>query len=252
MPTLIGVYRDNSEVQKVIRDLRMAGISDEAINLIGSVKDRYLDRLDRDKSSRSPSGAIAMNAVLGGMIGSFAGLTLGFFFPIIEPILVGLGGAILGAIAGVVLTILFKWGISDGHLASQIGFAQVEVETPEDRKEQVTEIMEKYDPISMGERANRRQSQSQENKDSGQSSEVSPGLTGPGKPSEEPSTQAGDSPSSENERRPPGETRSGDIVAVRESIYYDPDPVDDAGASNYRFPDYEFYLSDFRQHFEQH
>jgi hypothetical protein len=233
MPTIVAIYRQPSAAQKVIHDLHMAGFGHNDIQQ--STPARAPRSEDRggpiggsDAEGRSIGGAVARNMALGGVIGVFIGVTLGFLFPL-DPVTVGFTAGALGAVIGAILTGLFKWGASS--TSQQMGFVQVEVSTPDDRQEQVTEIMSKYDPVSMNERENR-QPPDQDNAAESRSG-LSRELLGA------------------QEKRP-SEARSGDILAVREGIYYDPDDLSQLDSDDMRLPDFEFYCRDFRQHFQQY
>jgi len=224
MPTIVATYRQHSAAQKVLHDLKMAGFGDHDISLSSSARDPHSQDLDR----LSIGGAVARNTALGGIIGVFIGVALGFLLPL-NPVTIGLAGAALGAIAGTILTSVFKWGVSS--VSRQSGFVQVEVKTPDDRQDQVTEIMNKYDPVSMNEREHRQP------------------------PAQEKAAESRSSFSREllgTKEKRPAEANSGDLLAVREGIYYDPDDTSQLDSDDTRLPDYEFYRRDFRRHFQHY
>jgi hypothetical protein len=211
----------------------MAGFGDGDIKLSTSARPPHSEDLDSpigsDGDGRSTGGAIAMNAVLGGGIGVFIGVALGFFLPL-NPVTTGFIGAALGSIIGAVLSGMFNWGASS--ISRQSGFAEVEVDTPEDRQDQVTDILNKYHPVSLRGRDHQPPPAQQEAGESRSGLLVE--LLGA------------------KVKRPDTTSRSGDILAVREGIYYDPEDASQLDTDDTRLPGYDFYRRDFRHHFEHH
>ena len=122
--TVVGLFRDEAQAERAIRDLKAAGFSDKQIGVI--MQDQEAQRrLATDTGTKAGEGA-ATGAVSGGVLGGIVGLLAGvgaLVIPGIGPIIAGgalastLAGAGLGAAAGGLIGALIGMGIpeEDAH-----------------------------------------------------------------------------------------------------------------------------------------
>jgi uncharacterized protein (TIGR02271 family) len=118
--TVVGLFRDATEAERSIRDLKAAGFSDSQIGVL--MQDRAEERrFAMDTGTKTGEGA-ATGAVSGGVLGGIVGLLAGvgaLAIPGIGPIIAGgalastLAGAGIGAAAGGLIGALIGMGIPE-------------------------------------------------------------------------------------------------------------------------------------------
>ncbi|MDI3547150.1 MAG: hypothetical protein PWR10_802 [Halanaerobiales bacterium] len=109
MPTVIGVFDDQSQAERAVNEIREAGVTDEEISIAARE-----DRIKADEGDEGGTGAflnqdVTTGATTGGALGGLAGLMAGagaLAIPGIGPILAagpiaaGLSGVAAGGLAG--------------------------------------------------------------------------------------------------------------------------------------------------------
>jgi uncharacterized protein (TIGR02271 family) len=118
--TVVGLFRDVSQAERAVRDLKDAGFSDAQIGVV--MQDREQQRrVAEDTGTKAGEGATA-GAVSGGVVGGALGLLAGIgalAIPGIGPIIAGgvlastLAGAGIGAAAGGLIGALVGMGIPE-------------------------------------------------------------------------------------------------------------------------------------------
>jgi uncharacterized protein (TIGR02271 family) len=170
--TIVGLYDNMSDAQRVVEDLARSGVDRNDISLLAGDPDRrYTGDLDTQHGTttggtEAGTGAVT-GAVTGGLLGGLGGLLVGLgalmipgIGPIIAagPIVAALTGAGIGAVAGGLIGALIGWGIPEEEAEYYVegvrrGNVLVAVKTADHMANQVTDIMNRYDPINIDERA---------------------------------------------------------------------------------------------------
>ena len=118
--TVVGLFREDTQAERAIRDLKTAGFSDKQIGVIMQDEEAQR-RLATDTGTKAGEGA-ATGAVSGGVLGGIVGLLAGvgaLVIPGIGPIIAGgalastLAGAGIGAAAGGLIGALIGMGIPE-------------------------------------------------------------------------------------------------------------------------------------------
>ncbi len=167
MRTVVGLYDQIENARQAVEALRNAGIQRDHISLVArDIEDEYKKYFERETGKDVKEGAIA-GAGVGALLGGLAGLLVGLgtiILPGIGAILVGgpvlatLGGAAAGALAGGLLGALIDLGIPEEEAelyteGVRRGGSLLVVRTTDEMAGQVSDIMDRFDPIDVEERA---------------------------------------------------------------------------------------------------
>jgi hypothetical protein len=195
--TVVALFDDISTAEKAVQELVNMGFSRDNISLMAA---------NRDGSDAATTGTAADGAVtgagIGAVLGGLAGLLIGIgalaipgIGPIIAagPLAVALGGAGLGAAAGGVIGALVDAGVPEDqaeYYAEGVrrGGTLVTVRADEGMTDRATNILNRYGPIDMNQRADSWRetgwagfdSSAGEYHDTGYTSTTSTGYTGTG------------------------------------------------------------------------
>jgi uncharacterized protein (TIGR02271 family) len=166
--TIVGLFDDFSEAQKVVQDLANNGFAREDISIAASDATgeyaRYKDSgvSDVSEMSGTATGA-ATGAVLGGIGGLLVGLgalTIPGIGPIIAagPLITTLTGAGVGAVAGGLIGALTDIGVPEeeaGYYAEGVrrGGTLVTVRADDHLVDRAVDIMERHDAVDVDQRA---------------------------------------------------------------------------------------------------
>ncbi len=160
--TIVALYDDFAEAQRVVQDLVDRGFQRNSISIIASDADgehaNYLAEEDDDVSGAEGAG---FGAVVGGLTGLLVGLGA-LAIPGIGPVLVAgpiastLIGAGVGAITGGVVGALVDLGVPEeeaGYYAEGVrrGGTLVTIHTPTHMSERAVDIMERHNPVDVEE-----------------------------------------------------------------------------------------------------
>jgi uncharacterized protein (TIGR02271 family) len=163
MKTIVAMYDDIADARRTVEELVNIGIDRERISLVaGDREGRYAADLQHTDDDDVGGGALT-----GAMVGGLGGLALGLVAlaipgigPVIAagPIATVLAGAGIGAAVGGVVGALTEAGVPEeqaGYYAEGVrrGSTLLTVEAPEHRADEVVQILERYDPIDVEERA---------------------------------------------------------------------------------------------------
>ena len=166
MKTIIGLYDHVSDAHSAIDDLVDAGVDRNDISFVMPDPDeRYRTTLEGD-GDQVVEGAIG-GAAVGGVLGGLTGLLLGlgaFAIPGLGvivaagPLAAALTGAGVGALTGGLVGALVGWGVPEeeaGYYTEGVrrGGTLVAVRTPEERVDEVSDILSWHNPVDIEERA---------------------------------------------------------------------------------------------------
>ncbi len=167
--TVIALYDDFETARDVIEELVDEGIPHRRISLIAQDPEgKYARKLETEavvEEEDNDAEEAAMGAISGGTLGLIIGASAALI-PGVGPVIVagpvaaGLTGAIAGAITGGIIGPLVDIGIPEEEAevyaeAIRRGGALVAVEAPDNRVEEVVEILEDHDPVNLERRAER-------------------------------------------------------------------------------------------------
>jgi len=119
--TLVGIFRDRSQAERCVAELREKGFRDDQIGFMmpdGSQRTTStttVEHTDRHEGDVSAGEGLVTGAVTGGLVGAAAAL----FIPAVGPILAGgilaatLAGAAIGAVTGGVAAALIDLGVPE-------------------------------------------------------------------------------------------------------------------------------------------
>ena len=113
--TVVGLFRNRSQAEAAIRDLRTAGFDQDRIGVAVQEHVEQCDLLE-DEGIELPEGA-ARGAVSGGLAGGLVGLLGSLLIPGVGPVVAGgvlvsmLAGAGIGAATGGLLGVLIALGV---------------------------------------------------------------------------------------------------------------------------------------------
>jgi hypothetical protein len=158
--TVIGVFRDHTEAQAVVSELRNMGFTEDQISLISS--DRSGSTHEANEEAERVDAGTTKGAALGGAAGAVLGLAA-MAIPGIGPILAAgplavlLAGAGVGAAAGGMLGALTAIGVPDeeaGHYAEAVrrGGTLVVVRTTAQGAEQAESVLSRHGALDIAER----------------------------------------------------------------------------------------------------
>lgn len=176
--TVVGLYEDINKAHRAVEDLVNSGFSREDISLVASNAtgeyDRYMADRDqqartggRDRDDIGPGEGAGIGAGIGAAIGGLGGLLMGLGLLAIPgvgpalaagPIVSALVGAGIGAAAGGLAGALVNMGVPEeeaGYYAEGVrrGGTLVTLTAADDRADRAVDIMDRYDPIDIHERA---------------------------------------------------------------------------------------------------
>ncbi len=167
MKTVVALYDNLEDARAAVDDLIDAGFTRNDISLVArDVTGEYsteLDSYDGDDVGEAAAGGAVGGAMVGGLMGLLVGLGA-FAIPGLGPVIAAgplaatLAGAGIGAAAGGLLGALVEWGIPEaeaGYYAEGVrrGGTLLAVRVPENRIEDVVEVMNDYDPVNVERRA---------------------------------------------------------------------------------------------------
>jgi uncharacterized membrane protein len=168
MKTVVALFDNFSDAQRVVRELVDEGIDRDRISLIaGDSEGRYAADLDRhraaDRTADDSTEGAATGAVIGGIGGALIGigaLAIPGVGPVVAagPLIAGLVGAGVGAAVGGLVGALIDAGVPEeqaGYYAEGVrrGSTLVSVETDETMTDRVVGIFSRYHPVNIEERA---------------------------------------------------------------------------------------------------
>jgi uncharacterized protein (TIGR02271 family) len=119
---VVGVFRDRSEAEKAVEELKRAGFRDDQIGFVTRRDDgtgTATTATDRDAEGTDRGTGAATGAVAGGVLGAIIGAGAALLIPGVGPVLAGgilaaaLGGAAIGAAAGGLIGALTGLGIPE-------------------------------------------------------------------------------------------------------------------------------------------
>ena len=171
MKTVVGIYDRITQARNAVNDLVDSGLSRDDVSLIAPDPEGHYAGYEEteDRATAETTDAAAEGAIAGGVIGGLGGVLVGLgafaipgIGPIVAagPIVAGLVGAGVGAAAGGLLGALVQWGVPEeeaGYYAEAVrrGSTLVAVRTPDDQVKRVVNILERYNPVDVNERAER-------------------------------------------------------------------------------------------------
>lgn len=164
--TVVGLYDRLEDAQNATSALVSAGFAREDISVVAADTEgkfkTYVGKPGEDAGTGAAAGAVG-GAAIGGLSGLLVGLgalAIPGIGPVVAagPILSALIGAGVGAVTGGLLGALIDAGVPEerAHLYAEgvrRGGTLVKLSAPEDRVEEATEIMDRYDPIDIDQRA---------------------------------------------------------------------------------------------------
>ena len=170
MKTVVGIYDRISQARNAVNDLVDAGLSRDDVSLIApDPEGHYADYVSTEDSATAETtgDAAAEGAIAGGVIGGLGGVLVGLgafaipgIGPIVAagPIVAGLVGAGVGAATGGLLGALVQWGVPEeeaGYYAEAVrrGSTLVAVRTPDNQVDRVVDILERFNPVDVNQRA---------------------------------------------------------------------------------------------------
>jgi hypothetical protein len=151
--TVVGLYEDLRDAEKVVRGLQKAGFARDDISLVARTAG----------GDEMPGSETRREATAGAMIGGAAGLVVGLVAllipgigPIIAagPLATALAGVGVGVVAGGLMGVLTKAGVPQEHAFTYAeglrqGRILVMVKTPAAETDRAVAIMNQYSPIEM-------------------------------------------------------------------------------------------------------
>jgi hypothetical protein len=167
MKTVVALYDNLEDARAAVDDLINAGFTRSDVSLVArDVTGEYsseLDTYEGDDVGEAAAGGAVGGAMVGGLMGLLVGLGA-FAIPGLGPVIAAgplaatLAGAGIGAAAGGLLGALVEWGIPEseaGYYAEGVrrGGTLLAVRVPENRIEDVVEIMNDYGPVNVERRA---------------------------------------------------------------------------------------------------
>jgi hypothetical protein len=167
MKTVVALYDRLEDAREAVDDLIEAGFTRSDISLVArdvtGEYGSYLDTYEGDDVGEAAAGGAVGGAIVGGLMGLLVGLGA-FAIPGLGPVIAAgplaasLAGAGIGAAAGGLLGALVEWGIPEdeaGYYAEGVrrGGTLLAVRVPENRIEDVVEIMNDYGPVNVERRA---------------------------------------------------------------------------------------------------
>ena len=169
MSTVVGVYKDMAEAQKVVGALKEAHYSSEQISVVAAnPEDRFGEYTNGTKVYRDDDVSGGEGAIVGGVEGGLIGLTLGLgallipgVGPIVAmgPLLSGLIGAGVGAVTGGITASLIDLGVPEDRAtvyseAMHQGYILVAVSgLNHNQIDNVEDIMNVFDVVDIDERS---------------------------------------------------------------------------------------------------
>jgi hypothetical protein len=186
MKTVVGLYEDIQDANRVVRDLTDSGIDPRHISMIaGDPEERHagqLTHLDAGEEGGATAGGAAMGGVLGGLTGVLFGLGA-FAIPGLGPVIAagplvsGLVGAGIGAASGGLIGAMVDWGVSEEEAEFYLegvrrGGVLVAVRTPDDEVETIVDYMDQEGLIDLEERVERWRSEGWRGYDAGDYDEL--------------------------------------------------------------------------------
>jgi hypothetical protein len=152
---VIGLFRDNGEVDAVVHELEGLGVSREQISIVARRADEHAGGAD------DPPRGTAKGAAIGGVAGAVLGLAaLGIpgvgSVLAAGPMAAALAAAGVGAATGGMLGALFEMGVSDreaGQYAEAVrrGGTLVAVEAGEEIADRVLSILDRHGAVDVDE-----------------------------------------------------------------------------------------------------
>jgi hypothetical protein len=172
MKTVVGLFDNFTEAQRVLQALIDGGYSRTDISLVAADREgKYADELygrttEGEVETDAGSSAVA-GAVGGGLLGGAAGLVVGLaaltipgLGPVIAagPLASALVGAGVGIVTGGVLGALVGWGIPEEHAeyyaeGIRRGGTLVAVKAEENQVNDISNIMQRYNPVNIEKRS---------------------------------------------------------------------------------------------------
>src|SRR5512133_167972 len=162
--TVVGLYDNFTTAEKVVRDLENNGFARENISLAArdQTEGKMAGTETVDQGTKAGEHA-AVGAGTGAVLGGLAGLLVGLgalaipgIGPIIAagPLATTLAGAGIGAAAGGLIGALTGAGVPEEEARAyeegvRSGGTLVMVNSPDDRADQASEIMSRYNPIDI-------------------------------------------------------------------------------------------------------
>jgi hypothetical protein len=164
--TVVGLYDQFADAQNAVSELVSAGFAREDISIVAADTEgkfkTYVGAADEDATEGAATGAGLGAAVggLGGLLVGLGALAIPGIGPVLAagPIASALIGAGVGAVTGGLIGALVDAGVpeEEANLYAEgvrRGGTLVKVTTPEDRANEATRIMDRFDPIDIEQRA---------------------------------------------------------------------------------------------------
>lgn len=166
--TIVGLYDDMVTAQQVLTELQKNGFRREDISLLANdAKGEYGQHMTTETTTVHSGKGMEQGATAGAMIGGIAGLLVGLgalaipgVGPIIAagPIMAALVGAGIGAATGGLIGALTDVGVpeQEAHYYAEgvrQGGTLVAVNSPDDKGQLATNVMNRFNPINVEERA---------------------------------------------------------------------------------------------------
>ncbi|MDT8306263.1 MAG: general stress protein [Anaerolineae bacterium] len=168
MKTVVALYDNLEDARDAVDELVEAGFSRSDISLVArDVTGEYGTYVDEYDDAEEVGEAAAGGAVGGAVVGGLMGLLVGlgaFAIPGLGPVIAAgpvaasLAGAGIGAATGGLLGALVEWGIPEaeaGYYAEGVrrGGTLLSVRVPENRVDDVVDLMNEHDPVNIERRA---------------------------------------------------------------------------------------------------
>jgi len=156
--TVIGLFDNLGDAQRVVQELVDSGFQREDISLISREGDQYITERGDERTSGAVMGAGAGAAVggLGGLLVGLSALAIPGVGPVIAagPLATTLAGATLGAAAGGILGALTDMGVpeEEAHYYAEgvrRGGVLVSVETDDYMADRAAELMGRYGAVDL-------------------------------------------------------------------------------------------------------
>lgn len=169
MKTVVGLYEDIQDANRVVRDLTDIGIEPRHISIIaGDPEERHAGQLSSMEGGEDGSTA-AEGAAMGGLLGGLTGVLFGlgaFAIPGLGPVIAagplvsGLVGAGIGAASGGLIGAMVDWGVSEEEAEFYLegvrrGGVLVAVRTPDEEVDTIVDEMDQEGLIDLEERVER-------------------------------------------------------------------------------------------------
>lgn len=168
MKTIVGLYDNMTDAQQVVQALTAANFERDRISLV--LQDRagdYSSQLGRDATPTETGNDIGAGVATGAVVGGLGGLLIGLsalaipgIGPVVAagPLVAGLVGASVGAAVGGLVGALASVGVPEEQAHYYVegvrrGGALVTVEAADDEADEVADIMNRYHPVDIEERA---------------------------------------------------------------------------------------------------